>query len=135
MFKVSKYLGGKGAYPDVVEIPVASGAEFKPGQALVITDGVAALANGDVKAEFVSVETMTAEQSALGKKLGCYKTDGDTVYEAPLSAFGDTVKVGAALTFSAGEAITATAAANGGAKILDTCEAAAEGDTVLVTLA
>lgn len=135
MFKVSKYLGGKGAYPDVVEIPVAAGASFAPGQALVITDGAAALADGDVKAEFVSCETMTAEQSTLGKKLKCYKADGDTVYEVPLSAFGDTVQVGAALTFAAGEQITATAASNGGAKILDVCEAAAAGDCVLVTLA
>lgn len=135
MFKVSKYLGGKGAYPDVVEIPVASGASFTPGQAITIAGGVGTIADGDVKADFVSCETMTAEQSALGKKLKCYKADGNTVYEVPLSAFGATVALGAALTFSAGEKITATAATKGGAKILDVCEAAAAGDCVLVTLA
>ena len=135
MFKVSKYLGGKGAYPDVVEIPVASGTSFAPGQALVISNGVAALADGDVAAQFVSCEKMTAEDAAIGKKLSCYKVTADIVFEAPLSAFGAAVVPGAALTLSAGETVTATAATKGGAKILDTCEAAAEGDTVLVTLA
>jgi hypothetical protein len=135
MFKVSKYLGGKGAYPDVVEIPVASGAAFEAGQALTVSGGVAAVADGDVAVAFVSCTKLTAEESALGKKLGCYKVTPDIIFEGELSAYSSTVALGAALTLAGGEKVTATAASKGGAKIIDTCGAAAAGDTVLVTFA
>lgn len=136
MFKIEKYLGGRGAYPDPVEIPVTAGASFMPGQALVLDGGVGKLATGDVKVAFVSTMKLTAEDSTAGKKLLCYKVDGNTVFRAPLSAYGSTVTVGAALTVaSTGDGITATAASTGGAKVLDTLGAAAAGDCILVSLA
>ena len=135
MFKVAKYLGGKGAYPDVVEIPVSSGAEFAPGQALVITGGVATPADGDVAVAYVSCGKITAEESAIGKKLSAYKVDADIIFEAELSAYSSTVAVGAALTLAGGEKVTATAAAKGGATVIDTCEASAAGDKILVAFA
>lgn len=135
MFKVEKYLGGRGAYPDPVLIPVAAGSAFTPGQAITISGGLGVLADGDVAAQYVSTAKLTAEDSTAGKKLLCYKVDENMVFEAPLSAFASTVTVGAALTFAAGEKITATAASKGGAKIIDVNGAAAEGDLVLCTLA
>ena len=139
MFKIQKYLGGRGAYPDPVLIPVAAGSAFVPGQAITISDGVGVICEGDVAAQYVSTAKLTAEDSTVGKQLLCYKVDENMVFEAPLSAHGPAVVVGAALTFAAGDAaglsVTATTASKGGAKIIDVNGAAAAGDLVLCTLA
>ena len=135
MFKIQKYLGGRGAYPDPVLIPVAAGSAFVPGQAIKISGGVGVICEGEDAAQYVSTAKLTAEDSTAGKQLLCYKVDENMVFEAPLSAHASTVVVGAALTFAAGVSVTATTASKGGAKIIDVNGAAAAGDLVLCTLA
>ena len=127
MFKIVKYLGGHGAYPDALEIPVT--ADVEVGTALT---EAGAKATGDV-----SVAYVTAAPAKSGEKVICYRVTPDIVFEAPASVVNSNTKLGNAVTISSdAKGVTATAVSSGkGAKIIDANGAAAAGDTVHVVLA
>lgn len=128
MFKIVKYLGGRGAYPDALEIQVT--ADVEVGTALTETG---AKATGDVNVAYV-----TASAAKSGEKVICYRVTPDIVFEARLGAYSSSaIKLGTAVTIGTdAKSVTATAVSSGkGAKIIDTNGAAATGDTVHVVLA
>lgn len=120
MFTLAKYLGGRGAYPDIVEIPENSTLTYEAGLALVITSGKAALATGTVKPAFV------AAGPAHKGMVPCWAVSEDTVFEVKAAG---THTVGASYTIASNGKDVTTTTTDGVAKCI---RANDERDKILV---
>ena len=100
MFTLAKYLGGRSAYPDIVELPANASVTYEAGLALIITSGKAALATGATKPAYV------AAGPAHNGMVPCWPVSKDTVFE---TAAAGTHTVGAAYTLATnGKGVTVT---------------------------
>lgn len=136
-FKLERQLAGQSNAPEMfIELPYgsSSSATFKAGTAVRLNSGVVTKCSGDVKGEFIVAQDVSV--AAATDKIKVYKVLPTMVFEVPLSAYSATYdKVGARVTFySDGAKVTATAATNDGAYIVDTKGAKAAGDKVLVMM-
>lgn len=150
MFKLERRLTGGNNVPLMI-LEIATGTSssttWKEGTAVRLSSGVLTKCSGDVQAEYIVAQTVTTASTTAIVKV--YKILPDMVFRVPLSAFGSTVKVGAWLTIhSDGAKVTATAASGhtgtvatttatnitAGALCVNTLNAAASGDEILVMM-
>ena len=134
MFKLIKIEYGHGNVPEPILVPAAAGT-YKEGDALVVSANKVAKASGDASVAYICYAGKTV--TSTDSDLLVYKVTPAMLFEAPLSAFGTTVKFGAKLTIdSTGEKVTATATTtNFGAYVESVNDASAAGDKVIVRLA
>lgn len=114
----------------LVELPCAAGTSYKIGQSLTVSNGVASLAAGATKPEYIC----QAEKTGIaGETVQAIAVLPGEIYEAALSEDGASLKVGDKVTIATdGIRVTATTA-SGVAKIVEfTNGTKATGDTVLV---
>jgi hypothetical protein len=138
MFEVERQLAGQSNAPEmIIDLPYGSttSATFKRGTAVYLSSGVVTKCSGDVAAQFIVVADVSV--AAATDIIKVYKVLPTMVFKTKLSAYSaSTVKVGKKNTFATdGARLTATAATNYGALIVDTRGAAGTGDEVLVMLA
>lgn len=119
MFALKRILNGRINAPEPLLLPTKAGEAYTAGEALKVSAGALTKASGDVSALYIGAENYTAPAGG-GRPLACYRITGDMLFEAPLTALGNTQKVGARLTLSSdGLGVTATAASAGfGAEIV-----------------
>lgn len=135
MFKLIKIENGRGNVPEPVQIPATNGVAYKEGMALAIASNAAAIASGDVTAQYVCLEEKTG---VAGGYVLAYRIMPQMIFEVPIQAYSSsTQKFAGKLTFHTdGLQITATAVTNNhGAFIEDLKGATGVGDKVLVRLA
>lgn len=133
-FSVAKILGGRQNVPETLELPCKGGVTYTPGEALVVTDGALVKASGDVAVKYISLDSYTAPASGA-RKLRCYRVMPDQLFEVPVSAAPTSLKVGGKVTVAtSGLEVTATAATDNGAEIVDLNGAAKTGDKIYVVL-
>lgn len=133
MFDFKKSLDG--STPQLVKMPAAAG-DYKVGMALAYKDGKLAAASGNDVVHYICADNATLD--AAGDIIVSPVTS-DMIFNAKLTAFdAGTVVAGERLQISAdGMGVTATAGTEkpkAGAFIVDTCGAAAVGDTIEVRL-
>ncbi len=134
--KLAKILHSESNIPEsIMHVVGGKAATFRDGTACVITDGVLTACSGDATAKYIVLGDQTTEKNT--DEVLVYRVLEAMVFEAELSAYtASTVKAGAKVTFyTDGNKLTATAATNNGALIVDTCGASAAGDTVFCVLA
>ena len=133
MFNFKKSLDG--SVMQLVKMPAAAG-DYKVGEALTYSGGKLAAASGNAVVQYICADN--AKLEAAGDIIVSPVTS-DMIFNAKLTAFSaGTVVAGERLQISAdGMGVTATAAtesSKAGAFIVDTCGAAAVGDTIEVRL-
>lgn len=88
----------------IERVPAGVGAQYTPGQALMLTDGAAATASGTPQ--------YIAQGPAAGDFVPCIRVHRDMVWETPLTASGTSLRVGDKVTLAAdGLGVTATTTA------------------------
>lgn len=155
MFKIERQLGGQANAPEMfLKLPYgsSSSATFKAGVAVRINSGVVTKCSGDVTPEFIVAQDVSV--SAATDLITVFKILPNHVFRVPLQAYSSTyVKAGLFVTFHTdGAKVTATAASGysntgtvasttsttvigaKGALIVDTLNASAAGDEVLVMM-
>lgn len=134
MFSVAKILGGRQNVPETLELPVSGGTTYTLGEALVVSGGKLAKASGDVQVKYIALETYAAPATGA-RKLKCFRVMPYQLFEVPTSAAPTSLAVGGKVTISTtGLEVTATAASDYGAEIVDLLGAAKTGDKIQVVL-
>lgn len=130
MIWLHKNDNGRGVAPDTVSLPRAAGTAYAAGTALILKDGVAAVAAGAVKPSFICYSNNEAND---GSELLGYSVCPTMQFEVPLTAYtASALKPGAKLTLSAdGKGVTSTTT-DGVATIIDLQGATAVGDKIIV---
>ena len=114
----------------LLELPCAADTAYKVGQALTVIGGVAALASGTTKPEYICMAEKTGVDGGLVPAIAVLPGE---IYEAALSADGAALNVGDKVTIAAdGIRVTATTT-SGVAKIVGfPAGTKAVGDPVLI---
>lgn len=108
-------------------LPCGNGTTYKIGQGLIISSGVAALATGTNKPQYICQENKTG---VTGEGVYAARVTEDMTLEAPLSAAGTDLTVGSLVTIATdGMRLTATTT-NGVAEIIEFPEGKASGAKV-----
>ena len=118
------------SYPGLEYLPCSAGTDYKAGQALVVTAGVATPATGATAPTYICFANKTGKADDTVQAIRVLKGE---VFEAPLSVDGSALKIGDKVTIAA-DSIKVTATTNSGvAEIVGFCtEAKAAGDGVLI---
>ena len=101
-------------------------AELKVGQAVSLSSGKAVLASEDVK-----VYGIVTEPTSNGT-VTVLKVERDMIFKCPVSEAPTSLYKGSRVTLNDGGGVTATAAANNGATVVDKLDAIKAGDTIEV---
>lgn len=118
------------SYPGLEYLPCSAGTEYKAGQALVLTGGVATLATGATAPTHICFSAKTGKTDETVQAIRVLKGE---VFEAPLSVDGSALKIGDKVTIAADSIKVTATTSSGVAEIVGFCtEAKAAGDGVLV---
>ena len=131
MFNLKKIENGRMNVPEPEYFDAKENTEIQVGQALVLTGGVLSpIPSGTTRPEFISLGYVSA--SAAKREIPACRVNDEQVYEVPVSAEPDDLKVGDKVTLDDdGLGVTATTA-SGVATVVNLKGAAAIGDKILV---
>lgn len=135
MFDLRKILNGRMNVPEPDYLPVTGGESYNEGEALVLSAGKLTKCGATAKPTHIAAKTYTAPATG-GDPLPCFMIDKAMRFEAPVTFSGAEnavpLVVGAKVTIHTdGMGVTDTTT-SGVATIVDTLDAAATGDKVVV---
>ena len=130
MIWLHKNDNGGALVPDSLILPRKADTAYVAGTALVLSGGVAVAATGETKPQYIAYSNNAAND---GSELVAYAVSETMRFEAPLTAYASGVISGAKLTLSAdGKGVTATT--GGHCVVVDTMNAKAAGDKIIIKI-
>lgn len=132
MFRLLKVENGRENVPNPVYHEVTAGEAVEIGEALVLNAGKLTKCGATTKPEFIAngVKSATDEN----RKLGVVRTEGNQVYEVPVSAVPTSLKVGDKVTITT-DGLQVTATTTSGVITVENLNgAAAAGDKIIVRI-
>ncbi len=131
MFDLRKILNGRMNVPEPEQLPVTDGESYFEGEALVLANGKLTKCGATSKPTHLAAKTYTAPASG-GVPLPCFMIDKAMRFEVPITVSSAVPVVGSKVTLDT-DGLGVTDTTSGGvATIVDTNDAAATGDKVVV---
>lgn len=129
MFDLRKIIGGRINVPEPEVLPATGGESYTEGEALKLSDGKLTKAGATDKPVYISAKTYTAPENGV---LPCFMVQKAMRFEAPITVSSEVPAVGSKVTLAEDALGVTDTTESGVATIVDTLDATATGDKVVV---